>query len=599
MQQRQQEQQQRQQEQQQAEQQQQQQQAGQQQEEEPQEQQQGPLSGRRMTLAQPKAVPFLAGAAAAGGHVELLEQLLPRLEPAELNRATRRMLFYATQHCPLGALQLVCRHLFNGQMNLGASAKQTLAVAAATSPSPDWEAKLDWVLLHVQMLPGEQLPGHPHPLWFCARNAGDEGGEQEEEEEEEYAWRTDASALMGAAGALPDWLQRLQALRARRVPLPPLPGLTHSAACAGDVAALRWLLEQQRRDEGRVLAPGLMFAAASGGHPSTLAALRELLGLQFSSTAVHAAAEQGKAEAVLWLLEQEPLRSLVVDMEVADHVIRSDASLGTLRRLHARGARLRLQTVSRYASVEALDWVLTTLPQDPMTQAVTLHSLQRSMWEMAVLSGNLAAADWMANLLSVNGLKPHVPITAHIADAMRVDGEHAFYALRWWLRQRQERGGAIEVEDIFATELEKASEVEGKAEVGWVSRRRRQQPVEGLLCGALMDADWRVLLQDVAASAFAAPESQGLYRFSRPQWDWLVAKRLEAAAAQATATAGAGQEQVQGAVAAARAEVEHIAGTARQQGGRGAVRPDGELESEEETGLSTEKDWEENRRGMA
>eukprot|EP00198_Chlamydomonas_reinhardtii_P005374 XP_001694710.1 predicted protein [Chlamydomonas reinhardtii] len=181
----------------------------------------GAVAAEPLTLAHPKAVPFLAGAAGAGGHVQLLYQLLPRLEPIPTGAACS-MLEQVAQGCPLEALQRAYNHVFEVDVHPNGSTKQTLAIAAAVSNTPDWEQKLDWVLQ--QQPHGADLLGHPNP---------------------DDDFFKDVDMLICGAGRLPDWLQRLQALRARNVPLPPLSDLGERAAAAGNVAALTWLLAEQ------------------------------------------------------------------------------------------------------------------------------------------------------------------------------------------------------------------------------------------------------------------------------------------------------------------------------------------------------------------
>ena len=296
----------------------------------------GAVAAEPLTLAHPKVVPFLAGAAGAGGHVQLLDQLLPRLEPIPTGAACS-MLETVAQGCPLEALQRVNRRVFGTGMHLTASTKQSLAIAAAVSSTPDWEQKLDWVLQ--QQPHGAALPGHPNP-------AGPRGG-------------NDSAVLRRGAGRLPDWLQRLQALRACSVPLPPLSGLAVWPAHMNDVAALTWLLAEQ--GEVAPVIDGVMYVAAAAGHVPVLTALQER-GCVFSGRHVLAAARAGRTAAVSWLLAQ-PLQPPVDDWaEVFKCLARGGADLATLRQLHERhGARIDLEAVAKYGSVEALEWAVALL----------------------------------------------------------------------------------------------------------------------------------------------------------------------------------------------------------------------------------------------
>ncbi|KAG2434473.1 hypothetical protein HYH02_012302 [Chlamydomonas schloesseri] len=490
-----------------------------------------PLVHGPLTLAHPKAVPFLAGAAAAGGHVGLLEQLLPRLEPIPTGAACT-MLCNVARGCPLEVLQRVCRHLYQGDAEPDGSTKQSLAFAAAVSPTPDWEAKLDWVLLQQ---PNAHLPGHPNPA---------------------VSIYDDQNVLTRAAGALPDWLQRLQALRARRVPLPPLHGLAVRAAAVGDVAALRWLLQARQGEgqgEGQAAAwkAMLMDEAVAAGHVPVLAELRTR-GFVFGKSHVALAAEARKRGAVFWLLRQQrQLQPPVTEWPpVLAKLARMGVDLAMLQRLHELfRAGIQLESIAVDGSVAALDWAMEAArragqePARSYLQELLPYTQRRMAWQDCALNGNLAAADWAAQLLAENGhAPPEVPRADDWGLHMGIAEGNTFGALRWWLRQRQGDRGATQV-------------VREEGEGGEQEREER--------VGALTDAEWRAVLEFVASSAFPPPAYPGEWNFSRAQWAWLLRRRLQAAAAAAEA-AGAGPEQVQGAVAAARAEAEDLARKARR-----------------------------------
>ncbi|KAG2440598.1 hypothetical protein HYH02_010178 [Chlamydomonas schloesseri] len=470
-----------------------------------QQQQPGPIAGGPIAIAHPRAVPFLAGAAAEGGHVGLLRQLLPRLEPIP-TVATHSMLRKVAQGCPLEVLQCVYLHLYGECAEPGAGTKQSLAFAAAVSPTPDWEAKLGWVL---QQQPNARMPGHPNPALSCADR--------------------DEDVIQHAAGALPDWLQRLQALSAHSVPLPPLDGLVSRAAAVGDVAALRWLLEERRggREVAARMSEELMQEAAASGHVPVLAELRARGGV-LGKAHVGLAAVEGRADAVRWLLQQQPLQPPVTEWRsVFVDLARRGADLELLRQLHERhGAPIDIDAVAQAGSVDALEWAVAALrqgaaacgsgqeppPQQAPTHAVRQllrHLQRRTAWLSAALHGNLAAADWAARLLADHGHEPPLAPRAGDSESMvAVFKGDTFGALRWWLRQRQEGHGLTQV-------------VRGQGEGGEDEREER--------VGALTDMDWQVVLENVASSFFPPPAFPGHWAYSRAQWNWLVAKRLEAA----------------------------------------------------------------------
>ncbi|KAG2435465.1 hypothetical protein HYH02_011965 [Chlamydomonas schloesseri] len=509
--------------------------AAEKQQQQPQLPQPGALAGEPLTIAHPKAVPFLAGAAAEGGHVEVLDQLLPRLEPIPSGAACS-MLCKMAQGCPREVLQRAYLHLFRGSgVELGTSLKHSLAVAAAVSSTTDWEAKLDWALLQEA---NDRLPVRPDPTNSFLKGDVD--------------WLIDPPAC-----ALPDWLQRLQALHARRVPLP-LPRLRARAAMVGNVAALRWLLEAQQggyEGDAAGVSEDLLSLAAEIGHVPVLAELSERGGV-FGGPHVVQAAEQGKADAVRWLLAQ-PLQPPVTNWPPvsANLAQQSGADLALLRQLHEQhGVVIEVDAMAHGCSVEVLDWAVALLREESAARRGgqepahfmrgLLQDLQcRIAWKHGALGGNLAAADWATQLLMDHGYAPPlVPTAADRPYRHASFWENTFAALRWWLRQRQEGRGVTRV----------------------VNQEGEDGGARFECVGALTDTEWRTVLDDVASSVFPPPIHPGEWKFSRAQWNWLVGKRLDAAAADAMAK-GAGPEQVQAAVAVARTEVEELASTATRR----------------------------------
>ena len=295
------------------------------------------MSKPPLKLADRKAVQYLAGAAAAGGHVQLLDQLLPRLEPVTAGALCCAELERVAKGCTLEVLQRVYNHLcgLESAMLPSVCAKRSLVVAAAVSNTADWEQKLDWVLQQEAYEPLTERPfAHAYVM-------------------------SDYIVLCHAAGRLPDWLQRLQALRARNVPLPPLLTLAMRAAIAGDVAALTCLLAEQ--SEGVPAREQIASAAVAAGHVPILSVLHAW-GCVFSGDDVMVAARAGHAAAVGWLLAQ-PLQPPAADRAaVFQHLADQGADLDTLRHLHERhGAPIDLEAVAKYGSVEALEWAVAAL----------------------------------------------------------------------------------------------------------------------------------------------------------------------------------------------------------------------------------------------
>ncbi|KAG2434496.1 hypothetical protein HYH02_012322 [Chlamydomonas schloesseri] len=437
-------------------------------------------------LARPEAVQRLATAAAAGGHVGLLYQLLPRLKPIPTGDGHSVMLA-AAQGCPLEVLQHVCSHVCSGAPELSPRLNHDMAFAAASSPTPDWEAKLDWALQQTQHGP---LSGRHEAA--LVPGAG--------------------SSLEDAAGVLPGWLQRLQALRARRVPLPPLPVLARRAAAVGDVVALGWLLEAQQgegqgEEVGMEDGEALATSAALGGHVRVLEALRER-GCRFSREHVDTARQAGRVEAMAWLLEQ-PLQPRLSEYWQHFWCLTENVSgeLGHLRYLYERhGAYLNLDLITKQCSVEALEWAVMQLKGDKAAGRGPGLTYAESALGAAAQAGNLAVAHRLRELLTA------AAPTFDQLTSWRGESPKTFCTIRCWLRLRQ-RGG-------LTTDAE--------------------------------DRDWKLALACVARAAFAGRGRWGWgWLCTRAQWKWLVARRLEAAA-EAEA---AGRE---GAVALARLEVEDL-----------------------------------------
>ncbi len=170
----------------------------------------------------------------------------------------------AARGCELGILrQLHETHEYmvqqQGQGQQGQTGRQpSFLAAAASSPTPDWEAKAQWLLQQ----------GHPRD----ARCSG-----------------------LDTLADLPDAAERVGWMRRERVAFLGTASLTQAAACRGHVPLLSALL-----DCGAVFSNEDVRAAARQGHMAWLQLLHERGG-SIPHDAIHGAARSGHTELVQWL----------------------------------------------------------------------------------------------------------------------------------------------------------------------------------------------------------------------------------------------------------------------------------------------------------
>ncbi|PNH07776.1 Ankyrin repeat domain-containing protein [Tetrabaena socialis] len=265
-----------------------------------------------------------ACAAARGGHVGLMDWLLQRCGPRCSWGSPASLLEGAAEGCDLPTLQRLHGTYVQGGHPAAARLPTGILAAAAGSPTPDWEAKVEWL----EGLGAAATSSHE----ACTR-----------------------------AASCPDALDRLTWLRARGYQWDWQ--ATRAAAVAGNVGALRYLLA-----EGCDVADGTFAASAGAGQLASLQALHAHFSTAIASAAwsaaVSSAARAGQLPVVAWLLEVEvgdPGETLALEachMEAAAE----SGSVELLAWLRRRGCPWHLHTFGPAAvagSEEALEWLTT------------------------------------------------------------------------------------------------------------------------------------------------------------------------------------------------------------------------------------------------
>ncbi|KAG2453239.1 hypothetical protein HYH02_002562 [Chlamydomonas schloesseri] len=285
-----------------------------------------------------------------------------------------------------------------------------LLTAVASSPTPCWRAKLDWLL---------------DSCWGAAVAEqvanGDRGG----------LW-----GIWESAAERPDFLERLQRLQAAGVPVDD--SAVEAAAGNGRADALTYLREEcgLEMDVGEVFTrdPGVMLSCSSDVRMLEL--LRER-GAVFTAAHVRRAAErQWPAGSLVWLAEaavdggKEGLAS--VEREQQDwsaafaRAARSGEGLPLLRALRARGAVVDLGAVAAGGGEDAMEWALAELlageeaehkPGDGgggggSAQQTPKHIIDSGadLARAAFTHGNVATLRWLAAHLRPWGMERAVPL---------------------------------------------------------------------------------------------------------------------------------------------------------------------------------------------
>ncbi|PNH02875.1 Ankyrin repeat domain-containing protein, partial [Tetrabaena socialis] len=262
----------------------------------------------------------LACSAAGGGHVGLMDWLLQRHGLERGRRAAATLLEAAAEGCDLPTLQRLY-HTYSSLVAAGGWSGRLGSVlnSAARSPTPDWKAKVEW-------LEGQGAaanPSHGACAWAASR---------------------------------PDALNRLTWLRGRGYPWDWQ--ATNSAAAAGNLDALRYLLAEGCPVQGDTLVP-----AARAGQLASLQTLHAHNSIfTVWDFAFVCAARGGHMPVVAWLLEQQLVS--IAYLQQCHYLLSEAAQSGSVELmawLRDRGCLWREDNffcAAETGSEEALEWLV-------------------------------------------------------------------------------------------------------------------------------------------------------------------------------------------------------------------------------------------------
>ncbi|KAG2425197.1 hypothetical protein HXX76_013950 [Chlamydomonas incerta] len=446
----------------------------------------------------------LAAAAARSGRVSMMHELPDKLPPLddddEGGSWPRRLLCDVALGCPLPVFRDLAeqwRQLEPPQP--GAPAAPTAAedgcallMHALGSRTPDWQEKVELVLAR-----------RPEYLALLT-------GEQDDLPEVDLS-------LIDCAAAQPDFEQRLRYLLSDKgAGAAALRAAAGAAAGAGDVAALRFLLDECG---ARLSDSGICEAAAHRQH-AVLEFLRgrgQLPGCRAAELSAWTCPGNGRTldpsaapacvlAAAAWVSADGTARASSPAANqvrgfwsrVFERAARQGADLAALRYLHEQlGAEVQLQPIAEAGSVEQLEWALGVVVSGagaaaaqgpvPAAQHLLLAALE---------AGNPAAASH----LRACGLAPVLPTAGQVISLFQKDKPEAgfFVAVRWLVQQWR----AARQRAAAAGRAAAGGRVAGEAAVGRA------------------DAQWDQLLDEVGLDGRLAG------RFSENQWDWLKAAFL-------------------------------------------------------------------------
>ncbi|KAG2431100.1 hypothetical protein HXX76_009631 [Chlamydomonas incerta] len=465
-----------------------------------------------------RAEPSVAAAAAAeGGQVALLRELLAAhaLEFQDYKGAEPRhaVLAGAAYGCPLAVLQQYCE-LWGSSAEAdsedtssegdsegeaegvrveGAAAamvrrRQDLLLFSATSPTPDWAAKVDWLLL---------------------RWGGSPGWPQESGRGFRYYRPQERNAIWVHAAAQPGYVQRLQHLTAAHgLELPA--EAVEAAGAAGDVAAAAFCLglppvlsmaagKGTRREPPAQL---LGLAAAAAGQVPVLRLLGER-GAVLACEHVKAAlpvhewqCDGDRRQLELGFPGLPALRHLAMGGGLGEPaaeqvrwsaVFRIVAELGAdlalLRHLaEQRGAAVDLEAVASGGSEEQLQWALGHARAGSSDGGKVDTS---GAFEAALLGGNWAAASYLQRRNLDDGAKSQQQLQELFCWlATRQDAPSYIPALHW-LQQQYElqwTPACLSALDLMAKKLAAAAgySIAVGQRQQWLAMRRAARRALGL-----------------------------------------------------------------------------------------------------------------------
>ncbi|PNW75615.1 hypothetical protein CHLRE_12g534000v5 [Chlamydomonas reinhardtii] len=540
----------------------------------------------------------LAAAAARGGHVPLLQQLLAKLPQPQAGSGQdinwSRLLCDVALGCPLPVLRELAgrwrqleppqprqQQQQQQQLQLGAQrgggVGRDILLRALGSHTPDWRDKAEWVLSRRSELLAAATTGPGSAL----RPDGVGG----------YDW----------AAAQPDYEQRLRYLvtdkGARSLPAE----AAEAAAAAGDVGALRFLLEEcgMRLPDTCVSGAAqcgqhavLEFLRGRGQLPSysgggrTLNAGEAPVGVLAAAAVVAARDARHAGYAMSHAYQERDFWSRVFSQAASQ-----GADVTTLRYLHeALGAQVQLRCIAQAGSLEQLEWALGVALAGGDAAPPQLGPAPGALLQAALDSGNLVAAA----LLHARGLAP-APLAVN--ELVRLCDKYAhdsggFGALRWILDQLRNGHG----QGGGQTAADKCSPVTGKggvagdagpgaaAAAGAAATAGSAEAASCRAASGLTDAEWAEVLLAVGVAGLLHG------RFSTNQWEWLraaflaspvsphataastaqrfagwvardlIRRRMHALEEEPVGSAGSGHTEAAAAEKAARLERERVAG---------------------------------------
>ncbi|KAG2436477.1 hypothetical protein HXX76_006778 [Chlamydomonas incerta] len=469
-----------------------------------------------------RAEPHLAAAAAAeGGQVALLRELLATHELAVAGAAQRHDVLAGMAYgCPLAVLQQYCElwgSSAEGTAEEGAEGvggagsvrvdgaaaetvrrrRQDLLLFAATSPTPDWAAKVDWLLLRWGASPGwSARSGRGYSQYECHADA---------------TWRH-AAAQTGYA-------QRLQHLTAAHGLELPAEAM-EAAGAAGDVAAAAFCLglplvlpmAEGKGTHRHEPAHWLALAAAAAGQVPVLRLLSERGAEVLGGAHVQAAMTVGE-----WRLYDEDslqreldfpglpaLRYLVMEggldeaaaaqvkwSEVFQRAAELGADLPLLRHLaEQRGAAVDLEAVARGGSEEQLEWALGHMRQSGSSSGGKVDT--SGAFKGALLGGNWAAASYLQRHGLDDGARSQQQLQELFCWVAADQGSPEYIPALRWLLQHYELQWTPE----YLGALELVGDIAGDSG-------------HGLAYGQVRDWDAMKRAARLALGLLAAPDDEG------------------------------------------------------------------------------------------
>ncbi|KAG2429949.1 hypothetical protein HYH02_013900 [Chlamydomonas schloesseri] len=453
----------------------------------------------------------LAAAAARGGHVALLYQLLDDLPPRSRWVHFGWLLLDVAQGCPLPVFRDLCERW--GTLEQLQLQQQQQEGAAAPPPPPPLQLQLPEEAPPEEVAPPVTAPCFlTHALCSKTPDWRDKVEYLMAKQPECVATLlNDDSGVWGGKywpGGLytsrpVDYQQRLR-WAASLIPGGDEALAQHAARCAAAKAKLPKLMKVEQLLPGlSLLGPEFTPEAAPAG---LRAVIRELKGLwwQWSSFVPHSGVRDKQA-------------TLSALFGIAASI---GADLATLRFLHERlGARVVLWPIAAFGSVEQLQWAEAVMGTEAWAAAVQdVGPEHKSPLHEALAEGNLAAATYLRE----RGPAADLPLLDQVLkmSSSRRREYTQFGALRWWLQQRslaawqQQR----EMENVRRQGQMCAPGVQGARSADSAGKPHGEAAAaRAMAVGAgVGDTEWSELLYEVGVGG---DKCECGYAFN--QWNWL------------------------------------------------------------------------------